>query len=280
MSVTRKQIRIAVSDRCGWYKSILATSGTTSTLVDTENLRDTGSSDYDHEDAWFKCTSAAQAGIVGKVRRAASYSKSSGTVTFGNALSATITAGDVFEEHQVDPDLIDRCINAALRRCTTVKRDLLTYSAGETQIALTGTYPWIVAPEYVLGLRYRLGTVANKYTFREVWPSSYKVTEDEGSISLEFYEPPATGTGIALELKSIGPYVTTEASELSTDAATTNCPLDWIVAMTTVELISRLGKNADLQARAVLRLDKAEAVMEAETQTLNFAPPINYEVKV
>ena len=280
MAETKKTIRQQVSDRCGWYKSITATGGTDSTLSDTENLRDTGASDYDHEDAWFKCISATQASIVGKVRRASSFVKTSGTVTFGNALPATVTSGDVFEEHQVDPDLIDRSINAALRRCTTIKRDIITYTAGDTIIPLTTPCPWVITEDYVLGLRYRLGTVANQYKYSDIWPSSYKVTSDAGVISLEFVEPPSVGTGIALEIKTIGPYVATSADELTTDAATTPCPLDWIVAMTTVELLNRIAKNADLQARSVMRLDRNEAVKEAEAMTLNFAPTINYEVSI
>lgn len=276
---TLQTIRQTLSNRSGWYNRITATSGSTNTIVDTEKLKDTGASNYDHVDNYFKCIQAVNAGNLGKIRRCSSFIASSGTVTFGNDLGSTVSAGDIFEEHQIDPEVLDSCINDALRRCTTIKRDLLTYSAGDTIINVTSQFAWITEVENILGLRYRHGTVANQYQFTDISPHQYKVTSDAGVIFIEFEDTPLHGTGIAIEVKSIGPHLI-DGESLSTDSSSTNCPLDWIVPMATVELLNRIAKNTDLRDRGIVRLDRNEAIKDAEEATLKFAPSINYELRI
>ena len=275
---TLKEIREEVAMRSGWLTMITATSGTSGTIVDTVNLKDSGGSTYDWVDQYIKCVSATQAGNVGLVRRVASYVPTSGTLIPGQDYPATVTAGDIFEVLQIDPVMINDSINTALRRCTTIKRTNLTYSAGDTSISLA-TQDWVLSEDYVLGLRYRYGATANQYTWRELSPYEWRATSNAGVVSLEFDVAPFYGTNIALEMKSIGPYVVDSSDELTTDASSTACPLDWIVAMTTIELISRIGKNADLQARSILRLDRELARQEATDATMKFAPAISYEMR-
>ncbi len=274
-----QRIRKEVLQRGGWYESITATSGTTSTLTDTENLKDTGESSFTYEDLWIKCLTAVNSGNVGKIRRVDSYLPSSGTMTFGNPFPAAISAGDTFELDQISPNLVNSCINTALRRCTVERSDIVTYTAGDKQVNVTAQLTWIYSAEQITEIRYRYGAVANQYSYTEIPAYYFKAIMDNGSLWIEAEDTLRYGNNFALQLRTIAPYVTDD-TELASDSTITGCPLDWIVPMATVELINRIGKNADLLTRGVLRLDLDREVLAAVQATVQFAPSINNVVRL
>lgn len=281
--VTVATIRKEVLTRGGWYESITATSGTTTTLADTEHLKDTGESIFAYEDKWVKCltASAGSALNIGKIRRVDSYSPTSGTLTFGAPFPAAVVLGDTFELVDISPNLVDSCIFTALRRCIAIREDVITYAAGDTALSLA-SLPWVVAPEYILGLRYRSGSINNQYHYDDIPPYYWKVTRNAASFSIELDDTLRTpSANVALLIRTVAPFVTdTDSFSSITDATTYTVPLDWIVPLATVELINRIGRNADLLSRGTFRLDLATEVQAAEQAASIFAPRLNYEVRI
>lgn len=285
MAVTVLTILLEVLRRGGWCEEITASSGTTTTVVDAVKLKDTGESIYAYEDLWAFVTEDAGATILYEVRRVESYSPTSGTLSVGNAFSAAPTAGDKIQLCAVNPELVKDCVITALRKCTYAREDSITWTTGINRVDLSAQLNWISMPEQILRIRYRTvnPSVPNQFYYTVFPPYEWSVEMLNGTAYVDFESPlrSTADSNTILQVKSIAPYVL-DSQLTSTFSYTSsfNIPLDWIVSMSLVELLGRIGRNVDLLNRGMFRLDQATEARWAEEMSSRFSPPLNYNVRL
>lgn len=257
MSNTRKAIRQEAAARFdGRYLTLVATGGTTTTVVDTTR-QDSGGSTSEYVGGWLLPTSGNGAGVTKPI---ASWAPTTGTWTqAGTAWAGVIAAADEVELHMLlDPRDWNDCINRGLRRCTLLRRDALTLVSQQLQYALT-SQTTLESPKHVVRILMRDGATSAQYTYRELEPSRWWVDDDDDVLTLNLRSAIEPQSNLAMYIEYIGAY-----SAISTDAATTTCPLDWAVSAAIMVAWERFGKQIDERSVPSLqsRLETSKAFME------------------
>ena len=115
--LTRNALLKDVGVASGLMEYGIATSGSTSTIVDTTRYQSTQYSDKDWEGGWARISKdagGAAAAPEAEIRPITTYAPTTGTFTVNPVFSAAVAAGDEFELWRVDPrlvlDIIDRCL--------------------------------------------------------------------------------------------------------------------------------------------------------------------------
>ena len=269
MSSSRAVIRREAAARLGAIAQpdpLTAASGSTTSAV-VSALIDSTESDQRYVGCWAYFLNGTN---LGEVRRVQSYVPASGTLVFNRALGASVAASDTFELHDwLDPTVWNDCISRALRRCTREHRDQLTIVTSQTNYALSSLTA-LIRPSQVIALMERHGSTANQYTWYEVPRYRWAVEIDDDALTLNLlgglsYNSADTSTTLWLDW--IGPY-----ADLTTDAATTTCDLDWLVMGAIKFAYEVYGREIDDAAGRTVQVDKKEALDEFRRLTRMHSP--------
>lgn len=267
MSNTRKAIRQEAAARFdGRYFTLTATGGSTSTVVDTTR-QDSGGSTSEYVGGWLLPTSGNGAGLTKAI---ASWAPTTGTWTqAGTVWPGVIAAADEVELHMLlDPRDWNDIINRGLRRCTKVRLDQLTLVSQQLQYALT-SQTTLESPKHVQRILMRDGDTSNRYTWRELEPSRYWISDDDDALTLNLRSAIEPQSNLAMWIEYVGAY-----DSLSTDATTTTCPLDWAVSAAIMVAWERFGKQIDERSVPSLqsKVDASKAFLE---QCAIWSPKLN-----
>ncbi len=139
MSSSRAQLRQLVAERVSPYVSGTADSGSVVSLVDAEELEDSGASADLWEGAWLHISAGTNAG---ETRRVTSYDPASGSVTVNRAYASAVDATSIYElVRTVSPDAIHQALNDTLARCWYRTMALVTLATdGDMEDAATSSW--------------------------------------------------------------------------------------------------------------------------------------------
>lgn len=268
---TRKQVRQEAAARFdGRFLVSTATGGTTSTVVDTARLQNSGGSTSKYVGGWVLPTSGNGAGVTKPI---SAYAPTTGTITNGGTVwGGVIAAADEYELHMLlDPRDWNDVINRGLRKCVKLRLDQLTLVSLQLQYTLS-SLTTLDSPKHVTRVLMRDGDTANRYTWRELEPSRWWISDDDDSLVLNLRSAIEPQSNLAMFIEYVGAY-----DAISTDAATTTCPLDYAVAAAIVAAWERFGKQIDERSVPSLqsRTDASKALLE---QHLIWAPKIHRAV--
>lgn len=250
MSSTRTQIRQEAARRFGRPVFSTATGGSTTTLIDTVKLKDSAASDFTYQGQYVLMTSGDASGDV---RRVSSFARTTGILTVGNAFSATIDSGDTYELHDMlDPREWAECINRGLRKCIRIRRDPLTIVDDQLQYSLA-SLTGLERKSQVTGVIVQHGAASQKVERSlPVYRWDIVADDDAFTLHLETAEGEDTANNRVILLEWVGPY-----DALATDAATTTCPLDYVVAATLDAAYEVYTQNMDRATRVEARQERA-----------------------
>ena len=255
MAIARKALRQELGfDLNELYVGTLS-AGNVNVLTD-DALIDPDESASKYDRAWVRVTSGAADGEVRRVRdtdvdaAVTGYDPDNGTLTLSRALTGLPVATDTFELHSLlNPTDLDTCINRALRKCHYLERETIDPVADQREYALAG-YAWITSRALVRDVYWRYGDTALEYRYRRMrW---WKVTEDAGVLTLHVRPYGVDGKYV---LEGIKAY-----AELDTDAATTECPEDWVKAGAEMEVyrfLAHRGPAEDSKRYKALQVEAA-----------------------
>ena len=269
MSNTRKAIRQESAFRFDGRALVsTATGGTTSTVIDTARLQDSGStSTNEYVGGWVLPTSGNGAGVTKPIT---TYAPSTGTITQGGTVWAGVIAnGDEYELHELlDPRDWNNCIDRGLRRCTKLRKDALTLVASQLQYALS-SQTTLESPKHVERITLRHGATANQYTWEELSPASWWIEDDDDVLTLVLRSAITPQADLAMYIEYVGAY-----DALATDATTTTCPLDWACAAAIMVAWERFGKQVDERSVPTLQ-SRTDATKTFWEQCSIWAPKMN-----
>lgn len=278
MSTTRKALRQAVGyDLAELYVGEVESGTTTSIICSALVDPDEDPTLYDR--AWLKFTEGDAEGDIRPIRvtdedlGVTGYVPSTGGLTWARALDDAPGAGDEFELHRLmDPDELDRRINTAITRLHYLNEETITVVSGQREYALSD-YAWLTRRSQVVDVLWVRGSTALKKTYPPVnW---FRVEEDAGDLTLHI-EPYALETGgQQMVLVAERPY-----AELATDAATTDCPEDWIRAAAIVEIYNWLVRTGPGRDTALYRYRRDDAVRVYSQKTRHYKPSLPRRVQL
>jgi hypothetical protein len=269
MAVTRTQIRQEAAARLGAlvypYPSTAA-SGSASTAVVSE-LIDSVDSQYAHIGSWAYFLNGTNAGSV---RRVQSYAPDTGTLTFNRALAASIAASDTFELHEwFDPRIWHDCLSRALRNTMRERREALAIVDNQTEYPLS-SFTWITKKSQIHRLILRHGATAGQYRYAEVPRWRWHIEADDDAFTLVLTQAFTGTASLALYFDAIGPY-----DDLSTDASSTTCDLDYIVFGALKQAYDVYGKLIEDGAKKPVLIDRDEVLRKHQQLTREFGPKLN-----
>ena len=257
MSVTRKQIRTRAIDMVpekgrstvDGSTLLTATSGGTSTLLDTTALPPTGASTALYSNAWLHRPAAATAADRKRLVSATGYDGSTKTITHQGPVwaIAPLASGDtgVYEILKDDPDLWNMAINEALRtECFYVRNYEWTPTSNTKRVYDISAAPISnTAIERVTDLHAVQWHPAADTAGEELWEDwangsrEWDFFEDNGTLYLDFrHIPPDT----AQELRLI---VTNPYAVLTDETTPSNVDLLWAAAATITVMARWLGES-------------------------------------
>lgn len=236
MTTTKSAIRQEIAKRLpGAFVGTASSGSSTTELLDQDDELSmySGQGQQDLTGYWIVRPSAGTA--TDRIRRIAHHDQDLGSVKPSRAWAVAPSTSETYECYPPDmrPALLDDCINEGLRR--------LTYEVEETVTPVNKTNTYTLSYTWLTNRR-QVFEVFREYTnttlvIRNEWPY-FKVFEDSGVFTL-FVDPvPVTVTGMNLIVVGRAHY-----SDLSTDASTTACPLDWAVYSGLVRVYKALRRN-------------------------------------
>lgn len=241
-----KDLRVDLSRRLGVVKTGAATSGTTVTLVDSDNLLDPLASTDTFRTHWLLITSGA---LQGELRKVSDYAPATGTLTLNRSYSSAPSVADTYELHgTLGPSDLRTCINQALERCLYTTTYDITTVASQREYTLPS---WATNSWQPYSVRKRYGNAANEYYWRDVW---FSATVNDASVVIEIAPRPAAET---LTVYAVRPY-----TSLTADTDSTNAASELVLAgakQAAYELLSRPAPGADV---AIYRDQRHEAAAE------------------
>jgi len=236
-----RQAMLALEITEGLYGT--ATSGTTTTLVDTNALAVGGNSVSRFMSFYLYRPAAANTGDYFRRVTPTGYAPTTGTLTQGTpvwtvAPKAGADSG-YYELWQWDPVQVNAAISRALtKRCFSLQRDLVTTN-GQSRYDLTAA-PFSLAitniQDQVAEIVQFYGTDPNARV--QPWQSAGKTwwPETDNGVLYACFDPPPTGT---LQVTWKKPY-----AALSDDTTTTDCPVEYVAWAAYFELFDALSKQA------------------------------------
>ena len=239
-------------------------SPTITSFVDATLIDYGGSGNAKIEGAWVLVTSGTGAGAL---RRVLTYNDETGQVTLSRAWTSPVVAS--YELHTLlSPVDLKRAVNAGLTRCFYLDRQEITAVAAQREYSLAA-YTWLTEDKQVCQVLWKQGDTANQRRYPPVlW---WKVSSDAGLLTLHV-DPANVVSGSAYVLVAIHPY-----DELSTDAATTACPVEWAKAAAMVGVYRYLSRNDPAQDSERLKRWQAEATAVLFEKDRRYMPrPVTY----
>jgi hypothetical protein len=223
--------------------SAVASGGSTTTLVDSTNLAG-GASRGDNlfEFLWlaiFQATALNMRRVIegGDVA-------STGTLTFAPALSTAVTSSHSYQVWTIDPALVVRAIDVALRRMEYVERIPLTVVTDQQLYSLATDAAWVERPSQLLGLEWQ--DTATTPAQVPLGVQSWRLTRDRGVYTLNLGRAFTLGqdTVTLVTLRSYWSLDGTPQSGGATQGTvlaswTTTAPLEWLAAEAAVELLEK-----------------------------------------
>lgn len=266
---TRLLIRQTAAGRLGGLTTGAATSNVTAPttgIIDTDNLLDTGDSDYSLIGEYFMFTSGSNAGVE---KRIVSSVPSAGSIAVSSNLTSNIADGDTYEIHtHLAPSQWNECINASLRRCTRRREEVVTVVSAQNQYSLSALTD-LTREKQVLNVYLRRGASGAKTQRALSRQSEYEFWEDDDTLTLNVFSAITANAGDNLELviAYVAPY-----AALSTDASTTTCDLDWVVTGALLHAMERYHHRVEEPAKRNLQMDANDFQKEFRALTMRFAP--------
>jgi len=277
MSSTRLLIRQTSARRLGGCITGSATSsatGPTGSLTDTNTLLDTGESIYDLIGAYVMFTEGNNAGAE---RRIASEVPSAGVVAAGNNWSGNIVSGDDYEiQFHLAPSEWNLAINAALRRCTRRREESVTVVSDQNQYSLAALTD-LTTPRQIMGIYKQQGDTGQKQRKLLHTQRDYEIWDDDNVLTINLFNALQADTDNNLEILVVylAPY-----AALSTDAATTNCDLDWITTGTLLQALEWYPQRLEEAAKKTLQMSVSDFRKEFARLSMLNAPDRAKEIGV
>lgn len=265
MSSARSAIRQEIGKRIpGVLVGTASSESTTSTLYDTneEMMVFAGDGTPDYTGYWLILPAGSTAD---RVRRVSRHDSAAGFVKPSRAWSTPPASGDTYELWPPDlrPTDVDAAINKALPRLTYLKEQALTLVSGTNTYSLA-SYTWIENERQVLEV-YDSWTNSGT-TIRREYPW-FKVFRNATAFTLHVWPIPRSVSGHSVVMETLARYAT-----LSTDAATTDAPLEWIAAAGAVELYKTLRRRTSGQDLSSWERELSVARGELRMATRKYAP--------
>ncbi|MFN8525117.1 MAG: hypothetical protein U0821_18630 [Chloroflexota bacterium] len=251
-----------------WGRSVVvstATTGSTSSLVDNYRLLDSNESPNQYEGCWVMPYSGTVAN-VGRISRVGSYSPTSGTLSLSPSYPSAIANGDGYELHNLlSPDDWNFAINWGLRKCVANRVYSITPVAEQLQYTLPS---WVEREDDVTDLWVETGASQRKRR-EKVPPYVWKVQEEADTLALwlDHAYAPDVVNNLALIVEGIGHY-----DDLSTDSATTTCPLDWAVWATISEAAQLFAEEIAASQHTAAQRDVAKAIERFQELSRAYRP--------
>jgi hypothetical protein len=198
-----------IAERYGLYTQLEATSGSTTTIVDTANLLEVDSFWVGHWAYVLTDAGGAAAAPQGEERPVTAYEQATSTLTVSPAFSAAVGAGDVVELLPEPRARIKRAINTAIRAMgmtwPVVKSDEATITLA------SNTYDYALPTDLVrlISVHYR---DASDEGWTEVPGNMYWTDGTPGALYLHFHRRAGLEDGKAPKL-----VYCARPSELSAD---------------------------------------------------------------
>ena len=256
---TRLLIRQTASGRLGGCITGAITSSVTApvaTATDTNNLLDSDESENALIGNYFMFTEGNNAGVI---RRLSSYVPASGVVAFGNSMSGNAVSGDDYEmQEHLSPTDWNTCINAALRRCTRRREAAVSFTDDYNQVSLASLTD-LTRDNQILEVWTQTGPTGQKRRRRLMKNVSWESYEDDDVLTLNLTKSLKADAPNNLELyvAYIAPY-----AALATDAATTNCDLDWVVTGALLQAMETYPNQLEEPAKRTLKMTTTDLQKE------------------
>lgn len=252
MSVTLNTARSEVSKRAQEFLSGTATGGTTTTLIDTNNL--TYADDY-----WAEATVLATSGTNnGLQRRVSAFTGSTSTLTLYSSMTASVPSGMTYELYRrFTPGDIDTAVNRAINVAAPDFREKVRAVATATADTLQYAFP--TGPDLydkgLLHIEYQHYTDAAKADWPYVRLASdlYEVIEDFNGTNnirtLQLKFNPTTNRLIRFVYDGPLGNVSTGTDRIHLDLP----ELEWLYTQSTCELWRmEVSRTSDANRRAAL----------------------------
>jgi hypothetical protein len=267
---TRAQLVQEVADAYGEYFTNTADSGSTTTIVDTENIE---ADDFWNNHFAHVITDAggASAAPEGEERPVSDFVQSTGTVTVSPAFSAAVAAGDTYEILPERRAVIERAINAAIREAGTRWWVPSTDTSTITLAANTYSYSLPTDVVYIVDILYRS---ASDDPWESIETSNWYVAGAPGAQTLYLYDIGDYDTGDVLRVD-----YQVRLSELSADASTLDIGapgetelVQFIVDYALYWLHNRAANANPVGGEVRLHLTQAKDYLDKAMYKLNRAP--------
>jgi hypothetical protein len=234
------------------------------TFVDESLIDYGGSGDEKLLGAWVLVTSGTQ---LGTLRRVSTYNDKTGQVTLSRAWTPPTSAS--YELHtKLSPADLKRCINAGLGRCFYLDRQEITAVDGQREYSLAA-YTWLTETKQLAQVLWKQGDTDNEHRYLPL--SWWQLSADAGALTLHV-DPMTIMSGSAYVLVALRPY-----AALATDAATTDCPLDWAKAAAMVEVYRLISRNDPAMDATRLKGWQAEVTAVLFEKDRRYMPrPVTY----
>ena len=203
--------------------AFLGTAGTSSATqledTDDEQTLFTGDGGIDFTGYWLLRPDAAVA--ADRVRRITFHDRNQGVIKPSRAWTNAPTS-ETYElwPPEFRPADVDSAVNRALGELPYLVEEDITVSSLDNEYTIS--YSWLTHERQVLEVYWKYTN--SSLVSREEYPW-WKVFPDSGVFKLMLDPPPSSATGNSVLLEGKAYY-----ASLATDAATTDCPLEWITA--------------------------------------------------
>lgn len=263
-SVTLAQARRAIAARASEFLMATATGGSTTTIIDTNNLQ---YADEYWDEAYVLMTSGTNNGLIRKVQ---TFTKASSQATLYSALTASVASGDTAEFYRrFSPSDHKTALNAAINKSwPSFYQDRST--AVVTGLGDTLTYGFPTGPDIgdkgLIAIEYQVHTLPTQSTFpyQVLAPDDYEVrtnwdtTANARLRTLQLKFNPATNRLIRFVFGSPIPQVSTDADRIRMG----DPELEWLYAQGKAELW-RLEAN---RSESVARKDALQMLSESQRE--------------
>lgn len=252
MSVTLATARAEVSKRAQEFLSGTATGGTTSTIIDTNNLQ--------HVDGyWDESAVLMTSGSnVDAIRRIQTFTGSTSTLNLYSALGMAVASGVTYEVYRrFSPTDVDLAINRSLNIAAPDFREKVRAVATATADTLQYAFP--TGPDMMdrglLGIEYQHYTDASQsdWPYTKLSPDQYEVIQDwngtynEKKLQLRFN--PTTNRLIRFVFDGALGNVATGTDRIRLDLP----ELEWLYSQSATELWRiEASRNTDANRKAAV----------------------------
>ena len=263
MSVARSAIRQQVAQNLPGVLVGTVASATTTLLKDTDEefVIFGGQGGRDLTGYWIVTPDSA---VADQIRRVAHHSADDGEIKPSRAWASAPDADDPYELYPPDmrPTLLNNAINKGLKRLQYTPEESVTPVANQNVYTLS--YTWLLSRKDVNEVYWQYTN--DNLVSREEYPH-WRVFDDSGVFKLHLSPFPSTASGSVVVVEGRANY-----TSLATDAATTDCPIDWASAVGLVEVFRALRRESPGQDTSRWTAEIIDARRELASQTKKHRP--------